>query len=147
MQCCFVTHDIKSGKNLVWEDRRWHTALCACLRTHIGTDTQRGLWSKKKKKENELRIHMYLQARSKSRLGERGSRNGMDKGIWGGGSWGCALTVKNKRLYYVSTANAQCLPENVPTTVFVCVFVCFQAAIRNPRTKCAILPADSERIL
>lgn len=65
---------------------------------------------------------MYLQARSKSRLGKRGSRHRLDKGIWGG-SWGCASTVKNKRLYYVSAANAQCLPENVPTTVFVCLRV------------------------
>lgn len=31
--------------------------------------------------------------------------------------------------------------------LFVCVFGCLQAAIRNPRTKCTILPAASKRIL
>lgn len=35
------------------------------------------------------------------------------------GGWG--VTVENKRLHYVSTANAQPLSENVPTNV--CLFV------------------------
>lgn len=83
---------------------------------------------------------MYLQARSKSRLGERGSRHRLGKGIrggWdgGGASRGCALTMKNKRLYYVSTANAQCLPENVPTTAFACLCVCLlSSSYPEPRT-------------
>lgn len=62
----------------------------------------------------------------------------------GCGSWVCALTVTNKRLYYVSTANAQCLPENVPTTAFVCVFVSLLSSIyqetlnRMPRSPCRL---------
>lgn len=31
--------------------------------------------------------------------------------------------------------------------LFVCVFICFQAATLNPERKCTILPAASERIL
>lgn len=64
------------------------------------------------------KIHMYLKARSGSRLGKRERR--LDMGIRGLRMEG--VTVENKRLYYVSTANAQPLSKNVPTNV--CLFVC-----------------------